>query len=141
MAQLRQRYADLQAAGAQVVVIGMGTPAQTREFIAAEDVPFPVLSDPRRVSHRAYGAVRGSLRQLAFHPRVWTRGRQFRQEGLVQTQVVGDAAQLSATFIIDRQGRIRFAERAAISADFTSVDTLLAALAALPGADTDSSAA
>jgi peroxiredoxin len=141
VAQLRHRYADLRAAGAQVVIIGMGTPAQTREYIAAEDVPFPVLSDPRRVSHRAYGVMRGGLRQLAFHPRIWTRGKQFRQEGLVQTGTVGDPAQLSATFIVDRQGVIRFAERAAISADFTSVDTLLAALAALPTAGAGASAA
>ena len=141
MAQLRHRYADLRAAGAQVVVIGMGTPAQTRDFIAAENVPFAVLSDPRRVSHRAYGAMRGSLRQLAFDRRIWTRSRQFRQEGLTQTGQVGDPAQLSATFIVDRQGRIRFAERAAISAEFTSVDTLLTALAALPATEADPSAA
>jgi peroxiredoxin len=141
VAQLRHQYPDLQAAGAQVVVVGMGTPAQTRDYIAAEDVPFPVLSDPRRVSHRAYGAMRGGLRQLAFHPRIWTRGKQFRQEGLVQTETVGDPAQLSATFIIDRQGIIRVAERAALSSDFTSVDALLAALAALPRAAAGSSAA
>ena len=132
MAQLRQRYADLQAAGAQVVVIGMGTPAQTREFIAAQAVPFPVLSDPRRVSHRAYGAVRGSLRQLSFHPRIWVQGLQAARTGIKQDHTVGDATQLSATFIIDPQGVIRFAERAALSSDFTPVDTLLTALAAMP---------
>jgi peroxiredoxin len=132
VAQLRHRYAELQAAGAQVVIVGMGTPAQTRDFIAAEDLPFPVLSDPRRVSHRAYGAVRGTLRQLSFHPRIWARGMQATLAGKAQTGTVGDPAQLSATFIVDRQGVIRFAERAALSSDYTAVDTLLAALAALP---------
>lgn len=135
MAQLRQRYADVQAAGAQVVVVGMGTPAQTREFIAAQAVPFPVLSDPRRLSHRAYGTLRGDLRRLSFHPRIWARGMQAVLAGRVQGSTVGDPTQLSATFIIDRQGVIRFAERAGLSSDFTPVDTLLAALAALPAAD------
>src|SRR5215217_2607806 len=52
VAHLRDRYAAFQAAGAQVVVIGMGTPTQTRAFIEAHHLPFPVLSDPIRRSHR-----------------------------------------------------------------------------------------
>jgi peroxiredoxin len=130
---LRQRYDEFQAAGAGIVVVGMGTPAQTREFIVAQQLPFPVLSDPRRVSHRAYGVLRGTLRQLALNPRVWLHGVAASAAGHTQTQIIGDGKQLSGTFIIDRAGIIRFADRADLSSDYTSPDTLLAALARLPG--------
>lgn len=133
MAQLRQRYTEFQAAGAALVVIGMGTPAQTREFIAAQDLPYPVLSDPRRVSHRAYGVMRGTLRQLALSPRVWLHGVTATAAGHKQTAAIGDPTQLSGTFIIDRAGIIRFADRADLSSDYTAPDTLLAVLARLPG--------
>jgi hypothetical protein len=53
--------------------------------------------------------------------------------GHTQTQIIGDGKQLSGTFIIDRAGIIRFADRADLSSDYTSPDTLLAALARLPG--------
>jgi peroxiredoxin len=135
VAQLRHRYADFQAAGTEVVVLGMGTPAQTRDFVEAQQLPFPLLSDPRRRSHRAYGVQRGSLRQLSFDPRIWVRGVQAARSGNTQTATIGDPAQLSGTFIVDRQGIIRFVERADLSSDFTSPDTLLAALASLPRED------
>ena len=133
MAQLRQRYADFQAAGVEIVVVGMGTPAQTREYIAAEGLPFPLLSDPRRVAHRAYGVMRGTLRQLAFSPRVWLHGVTASAAGHKQTAAIGDTAQLSGTFLIDRAGIIRLADRADVASDYTTPDTLLAAIARLPG--------
>ena len=92
MAQLRQRYAEFQAAGVEIVVIGMGTPAQTRAYIAAEGLLFPLLSDPRRVAHRAYGVLRGTLRQLALSPRVWLHGVTASAAGHKQTAAIGDTA-------------------------------------------------
>src|SRR5690349_11311167 len=107
MTQLRQRYTEFQAAGVEIVVVGMGTPAQTREYIAAEGLPFPLLSDPRRVAHRAYGVMRGTLRQLALSPRVWLHSVTASAAGHKQTAAIGDTAQLSGTFLIDRGGVIR----------------------------------
>ena len=128
---MRQQYAAFQAAGAEIVVIGMGTPMQTRQFIAAEELPFPVLSDPHRQSHRAYSVLRGTLRQLVLNPQVWARGLAASKQGYLPGENVGDGAQLAATFIIDRQGTIRFADYAHLSSDFTPTETLLEALAGL----------
>ncbi len=128
---MRQHYSEFQAAGVAVVVVGMGTPVQTREFIAAEQLPFPVLSDPRRLAHRAYGVMRGSLRQLALNPRVWVGGVTATAAGHRQSETIGDPTQLSGTFIIDRAGIIRLADRADASSDYTPPATLLAAIAQL----------
>ena len=132
LAQLRQHYPAFQAAGVALVAVGMGTPAQTRAFVAAEHLPFPLLSDPRRESHRAYGVLRGTLRQLALSPRVWLGGVTAAAAGHRQTEAIGDPTQLSGTFLIDRAGIIRLAERAEVSSDFTPPATLLAAIARLP---------
>lgn len=129
---MRQQYAAFQTAGVEIVVVGMGTPVQTREFIAAEQLPFPVLSDPRRLSHRAYGVMRGNLRQVMLSPRIWKQGMSAAAAGYKPSQTIGDGMQLSGTFIIDQDGIIRFADRADLSSDYTSADTLLAAIARLP---------
>jgi peroxiredoxin len=128
---LRRRYAEFQAAGAEVVVVGMGTPAATRAFIQAYQIPFPVLSDPLRRAYRAYGAMRGSLRQWALDPQVLARTVQTTLAGNISGPPVADPAQLSATFIVDRQGIIRFAVRAELSSDYAPADELLATLKTL----------
>jgi peroxiredoxin len=120
---LRRRYAEFQAAGAEVVVI-------------AYQLPFPVLSDPLRRAYRAYGAMRGSLRQWALDPQVLARTEQTTLAGNLSGPPVADPAQLSATFIVDRQGLIRFAVRAELSSDYAPADALLATLATLRAAET-----
>jgi alkyl hydroperoxide reductase subunit AhpC len=125
---LRRHYDAFQAAGAEVVVVGMGTPAQTAAFIDAQSLPFPVLADPTRQAYRAYGVIRGNMRQVMLDPRVWVRGAQAAATGHRQGRTVGNPLQLSATFIVDPQGRIHFARRAELSSDFAGPDELLAAL-------------
>jgi peroxiredoxin len=132
---LRRRYAEFQAAGAEVVVIGMGTPAATRAFHAAYQLPFPVLSDPLRRAYRAYGVMRGSLRQWALDPHVLARSAQTALAGNIGGPPVADPAQLSATFIVDARGVIRFALRAELSSDYAPADELLATLATIRATD------
>src|SRR5690349_7270278 len=107
----------------------MGTPAQSGAFIADQGLPFPVLADPRRDAYRAYGVIRGNMRQVMLDPRVLVRGAQAAATGHRQGRTVGNPLQLSATFIVDSQGRIRFVHRAELSSDFAGPDALLAALA------------
>jgi hypothetical protein len=42
---LRDRYAEIQALGAEVVVIGTGDLRYAREFVEDDGIPFPVLVD------------------------------------------------------------------------------------------------
>ncbi|HEY8156059.1 MAG TPA: AhpC/TSA family protein, partial [Myxococcota bacterium] len=44
-AQLRDRYDEIRALGAEVVVIGTGDLRYAREFAESERIPFPVLVD------------------------------------------------------------------------------------------------
>jgi hypothetical protein len=69
---------------------------------------------------------------VVFNPRVWLHGMTAAAAGYTPNQTIGDGMQLSGTFIVDRAGIIRFADYAEVSSDYTSADTLLAAIARLP---------
>jgi hypothetical protein len=100
-------------------------------------LPFPVLTDPTRQMHRAFGLGRASLRRVVGHPRVWlgfvmavARGRRPRRsEGEDVLQLGGDA-------LLDGDLRLRWIHRNRGPEDHPSIEALAAAidgLAAAPG--------
>ena len=51
---MRQDHDCYTAAGLDIIAIGMGSPRRAAAFRRELKLPFPMLSDPRRVSYRAY---------------------------------------------------------------------------------------
>ena len=102
MRQTKQRFDE---AGAQIVLVGMGTPEQTTAFKEKFDLAFPMLSDPQR---KLYNALKIGFMSLAstFSPTVAARAASalFRGHGVGIPH--GDIRQLPAVFIIDTGGRI-----------------------------------
>lgn len=102
VAQLCDREREIREAGADLVVIGSGTPEQAGWF--AEDLgrPVRVLADPDLATFRAAGARRGVASSA--HPgmllaawRAWRNGR--RQRG-----TLGDPLQQGAVWVVRRGG-------------------------------------
>jgi hypothetical protein len=60
---VRDRLADL-GEGTDVVLITFTDPANLADYRATNEVPFPILLDPRRVAYRAYGLDRGSVTRV-----------------------------------------------------------------------------
>jgi peroxiredoxin len=128
---LRDDRDRFEGAGANVVLIGLGSPEQAVGFCASRGIPFACVTSPDRSAHRSYGLRRGSFDQIA-GPRVWlpwVRNQlgERRQGSFGQ----GDVAQLPGTFVVDRAGIIRYAHRGRSSRDNPSNDEVLRALAGL----------
>ena len=88
---------------------------------------FPCLADPNRTGYGQFGLGQGRLNQI-LGPAVMLRGLEAAAKGYLPRAVEGDARQLPGTFIIDREGIVRYARPARHAADHPAVDELVAAL-------------
>jgi len=127
---LRQRASEFQALGLGIVVIGLGSPARTKAFRQSIDVPFPILSDPRRESYRRYGLMRTDFRR-ELTPSTLTHGLHDTLRHGVRPSSDQDMLQLGGVYIVDPAGVIRYAYRARQWHDNPPVDDLLRVGAAL----------
>jgi peroxiredoxin Q/BCP len=55
-ADFQDRISEFEAAGYQVIGISPDLPAKLKDFEDAQQLTFPLLSDPDLVAHKAYGA-------------------------------------------------------------------------------------
>ncbi|MEY4944734.1 MAG: hypothetical protein RL384_678 [Actinomycetota bacterium] len=55
-ADFQDRISEFEAAGYQVIGISPDSPEQLKDFEDAQQLTFPLLSDPEFVAHKAYGA-------------------------------------------------------------------------------------
>ena len=118
-------------AGANVVLIGLGSAEQARDFCAGRALPFACVTSPDRSAHRAYGLRRGTLDQVA-GPRVWLPWLRNQLGERHQGRFgQGDVAQLPGTFVVDRGGTVRYAHRGSRSSDNPPNEDVLEALAAI----------
>jgi peroxiredoxin len=123
---VRNEYSQFEQAGGQVAVVTMATPEQAAAFRASYRLPFRLLADPSCEVYRAYGLQRGSLWSVA-GPVVWAAGL----KSIVRHGAglpVGDPFQLAGTFVIDRDGIIRYAHRAANSASWPANAEVIAVI-------------
>lgn len=127
---IREAYPEIQAAGAEVVLVTMDEPSRVQAFKERWKLPFLCLSDPGRTGYRAFQCPRGNWFAVA-GPLMWWRATKSllrHGAGLVRS----DPWQLPGTFIIDRQGTLQFVHRSRHSADWASPDQLLGALISTP---------
>ena len=82
VAQLGRMNAELEQAGAQVLVILGGTLEQAVQYAGITKAPFPLLADPERAVYHCYGLEMGIFR-----------------------------LQRTASIILDEQGVIRYIKR------------------------------
>ncbi len=114
-------------AGAQVVLVGMGTPEECAAFAQKLHVSFPIVSDPKKKLYQAFELNRMSALGF-FSPSVGFKGvaAMARGHGLGLPQ--GDVRQLAGVFVIDTGGQIVFSHYASDPADHPDAETILAAL-------------
>jgi peroxiredoxin len=107
---LRRRLKSL---GAELVVIGHGSPEQARAFRDEQATPFPLFTDPTRQAYCAVG-MRRSLRSV-LTLRVLARSINAGARGFRQTGVAGDPFQQGGVVVIAPTGveRYRFVSREA----------------------------
>lgn len=123
--QLRRDYVSFKEAGGEIVAVGQGTPQYLDQFARQFAVPFPCLCDVSLNSYQAYGLGKGTLNEV-MGPRVLFKGiSSLLFKGASLGKVVGDPKQMSGSFVIDREGAVRFSHRSKTSDDITPSEALL----------------
>ena len=124
---MRRDKNGFEKAGAQVVLVGMGTPSESAEFVAKFKVPFPIVADPGKELYRKF-----ELRQMStmefFSPSVALKGIAAIVGGHGLGRPQGDLRQLPGVFIINTAGQIVFSHFSNNPADHPDSKTILAAL-------------
>lgn len=97
------------AAGLDIAVVMQGTPEATAEFAVRYAPGLTCLADPNRVAYQAFGLERGTLFQTFLNPKVWAAVSRSRKKGYqVEPPPSGqDAMQMSGTFIIGTDGKVK----------------------------------
>lgn len=127
MAQLRDKAADFEKAGAMVVLVGMGPPKESREFLERFKVPFPMICDPERRLYDIYGLKKMGI--LGFlSPSLALKSLSAVAQGNMAGIPEGDVKQLAGVFIIDTSGLVRFRHLSADPADFPPAEDVLQSL-------------
>lgn len=129
MSQLRQEYAQFKQHEAEIVVVTMGTPAQTTQFWQEYQLPFPGLCDPEQQAYQRYTLPDGNPRLLAGPGIVRKTVHGFLTQGFGTP--VGSVLQMPGVSIIDQQGIVRYNHPYRSSADNPPNALLLEQLAAM----------
>lgn len=123
---MREAYPKFQERGTEVAVVTMGTPEQAAEICRRHQCAFPCLSDPQAEAYSAFGLERGGVAQLVT-PRTILRAISSTLKGNYGGPM-GDVFRMGGTFVIDREGVIRYRHRARDAADIAPVEEVIAAL-------------
>jgi hypothetical protein len=126
LAQLRVHADEVDAAGGRIAVISFAPPQHVERFARALGHPYLWLSDPARVSYRAFRVGRGGLLNPFSRTDLWSnfvstiRGRPW-----IPQQ--GDLWQLGADFVFDAEGNLTMAHRCRSSHDRPSAGAVISA--------------
>lgn len=120
------RAEEIRRAGAELIVIGNGTPQQARWFVEEQRVPVPVLTDPDLASFHAVGAKRGALSSL--RPETVFAALRAWWKGFRQSRTGGDPLQQGAVWIVRPGGEVVWRYTSEFAGDHPDPDRILAAL-------------
>jgi peroxiredoxin len=126
--QLHRDRERFEAAGARLVVIGQGTPAQAAHFRDSDKLDLPMYVDKGRESYKAAGTKVGTVSEL-LGPRVIAKGAMAsRRDGVVQGRTVGHPAQLGGVMVVKPGNQIVYAHLADDAGDNPANEEVLKAL-------------
>lgn len=132
MAQLRQHLDRIRSAGAELVVIGSGTPEMARHFQQQQAPDVPVYVDEERVSYQAAGLKSGVLRTLS--PVSAIRSLRALTGGFTQGAIQGDPWQQGGVLVVLPSGKVVYRYASDEPGDHPPVMEILNALPP-PGQD------
>lgn len=119
---------ELARAGLQVVVITQADPPAAKAFGEQRAPGLLVLADPKRESYQAYGLEEGSLAQTLLSPRVWRSNARLQREKGYRPEMPPpgqSVMQMSGTFVVGRDGRVRLPYYYDDIADHPTIDLLV----------------
>jgi len=125
---VRDELGTIRSRGAELVVVGNGTPWFARAFRDELALDVPLLVDPGLAAYREAGLRRGALDTL--RPAALMHALRAWRSGARQGAVQGDPWQLGGTFVVARGGRVLFRHVSREAGDHPRLADVLAALPA-----------
>jgi NAD(P)-dependent dehydrogenase (short-subunit alcohol dehydrogenase family) len=124
---LRDASEAIRARGAELVIVGNGTPYFAKAFREDFGLEGPLLVDPELRAYRAAGLRRGRIEILS--PRVPLNALRALRSGARQRAVEGDPWQLGGVFVIRPGGELAYRYVSREAGDHAPVPDVIAALA------------
>ena len=131
VAQLGEMVVRIHDAGAELVVIGNGSPEQAGSFVEGQAVEMPVYTDPTLEVYRAVGARKGVLTIL--HPKTIVSWFRSLRMGFRQSSIQGSAMQQGGVFVVMPNGSVPYRYLARAAGDHPRPDVVLKALTQATG--------
>jgi peroxiredoxin len=131
---LRSEESRFRAAGARIVLVGMGTPAECNAFKRRFKVPFPMISDPGRELYRLFNLGRMSPLRI-MSPSLFAKGVSALSRGHHLGVPQGDVLQLPGVFVIGADDRVCYAFAPSDPAGHPSIKDILKAVEDCPRAE------
>jgi peroxiredoxin len=94
--------------GVRVAAVTLGKAYEAKMFCAQRSPQIVCLSNPDQSAYQMYGIGRAGAREL-FNPMVTFAGVRAATKGFLPSSTDTDMLQLSATFVIDASGFVRYA--------------------------------
>ncbi len=114
---------DLEALGAQLVIIGNGNPSHARDFMRRFDLSKNVFTDPARILYQRLELIHGVRSTINWAST--KHSRRAASEGFRQEAVQGDRWQQGGTFVIAPTGKILYEYRSVVAGDHAPVQKIL----------------
>ena len=118
---------EIREAGGDVVCVFQYRAAPTRNFCRQRGVELECLGDPELAGYDAVGLERGGVKELA-SAKVAIAGLRAAAKGQLPGKPEGDRLLMPATFVVDSEGKVRFAHYNADQSDNPPMEPVLEAV-------------
>jgi peroxiredoxin len=127
--ELNEARGGIEALGAELALVGNGTPRAARWFRDRFAPGSTMLTDPDLRSYDLIGARRGMLSTIG--PRAWGAGVRAFRRGARQSSVKGHPFQQGGVLVITPDGEVVYSHISTAAGDHPSLEEVLAALRAV----------
>ena len=124
---MRRAKRQFDEAEAGVLIVGMGTGAETKQFKQKFKIPYPMVCDPEKRLYKAFDLGRISLAGV-LKPGIAIKGMAAMAKGHGIGLPKGDVRQLPGVFIIDTDGAVLYSHYAKDPADHPNAIDILSLL-------------
>lgn len=124
--QLHRRIDQIHAAGAELIVIGNGSPSFMAGFRETTGYDGALFTDPSLEVYKAAGLKRGVTK--VFNPRAGLAALGALKGGFRQGRTQGDALQQGGTLVVSSRGDVLWAHVDRFAGDHTDPDEIVRAI-------------
>ncbi len=133
LAELEKNRDQLTAVGFQLLALGLGEPKHAERYCGKLAPHLTCFADTVNDGYYAWGLRQGTIAEFAAQGfNVLKASAKAMLDGQMQGAATGDAQMLPGTFIIDRDGIVRYAYYSEYAGDDPTIDSLIQQAAELP---------